>query len=60
LIWLHKHLKELHHVKPIVSPPFMVLFQSIVEIEAIHINYNSLFFNWFSKNQAHLFRVGRP
>lgn len=45
LMWTHKFLKQIYNVKPIITSPFRVIFQTIIKIEAIHIYDNPLSFH---------------
>jgi hypothetical protein len=41
----HKGFKQTHEVNPIVAFPSRIAFQSVVEIEAVDVDYNILFYH---------------
>ena len=45
LIWLQKLGEQLHNINPIVFLPLPTTAKTIVEVEAVHINNNTLFFH---------------
>lgn len=45
LMRLHKGLKQMHKINPIIAFPTRVAFQSVVEIETVNIYYDSLFYH---------------
>lgn len=53
LMGFHKGFKQTHEVNPIVTFPTRIAFQSVVEIEAVDVDYNILFYH-IQKNKPTL------
>ena len=49
LIGFHKLFEEFYYVKPIITSPSTVLCETVIEIKAINIYYNFLFFHHIQK-----------